>query len=426
MAEINNSLALGVKPAEFDIMKPLAGAAQINSLRANTAKTQQDIDYNQRLQDQGQNGMRPQEENTLAEANTKQAELRGRAANEIVQDPSDAGVQSAFKHFEQAGAPLPPKVQQEMLAMPPEQRRQRALQIQQGSMPSSTSNLQNPKLIAERAQAETGGTTLGGMYGPTGGPPANGAGPPPPGGPMGAPGGSPAAGPPSGPQNLSLMERKAEAQQNAEGRAQEFKGYQTENDAANTEKVALQQIKIDADRVRTGKGETKINEARKWIQTASQFIPGLDQYAAKFNDPVAAFESIEKNKGIIARAAMKGVGGTAASELDTITHTLVSGETSHKGIDINASQLIGFKNFQKARFQAAQSYQDQYGSLKGFAADFNNKAGPAAWVYMSLPEEEQKSIAETLKKSKQGQTVLNSIAKQINHIHKNKLDESVD
>lgn len=205
-----------------------------------------------------------------------------------------------------------------------------------------------------------------------------------------------------------------------------MKGYQTQADAASEKKVALRQIMTDADRVRTGKGETRINEARKWMQTASQFIPGLDQYASKYDGPVAAFESLEKNRGIVARAAMKGVGGTAASELDAISKTLASGETSHGGIVLNASQLIGVENGKKAQLQAAQVYQDRFGTLKGFAADYNKNAGPAAWVYMALPAEEQKSIRDSLVKTKDGQNVLNSMARQMHYIHKNKLDEGID
>jgi hypothetical protein len=134
MAEINNALALGVKADAPDIGKTLLNVGQINSLRANTAKTQQDIDYNQLLQDQGTAGMRPQEENTLAEAHTKQADLRGRAANEIYNDPTDAGVQRAFQHWEAGGAPLDSLTKQRILAMPPAERKQTALQIRQGGI----------------------------------------------------------------------------------------------------------------------------------------------------------------------------------------------------------------------------------------------------------------------------------------------------
>jgi hypothetical protein len=138
MAEINNSLALGVKPAEFDIGNTLLKAGQINYLRANTAKTQQDVDYNLHLQDQNPLGNRPQEVNTLADASQKHADLRGRAANEIYNDPSDAGVQLAFKHFEDNGTPLDSLTKQKIMAMPPAQRQQTALNIRNGAMPSST------------------------------------------------------------------------------------------------------------------------------------------------------------------------------------------------------------------------------------------------------------------------------------------------
>src|SRR6267142_931213 len=116
MAEVNNSLALGIKPFEMDIGKTLGQAAQINSLRANTAQTEQETGYRQFQQDQNQ-GYRIPDANTLQETNQKKAQLRGMAANEIYNDPSDAGVQKAFQHWEAGGAPLDSLTKQKILAM---------------------------------------------------------------------------------------------------------------------------------------------------------------------------------------------------------------------------------------------------------------------------------------------------------------------
>lgn len=420
MPEINNALALGVKSEPVDLLGTLGKAQALKESQAKTNILEQS--YGEREREYGENsGLTSGQRATMSKT---QQEAMGPIGNILSSDQSPQARQTAISLARRAGIPMDDMTAGHLMSAPPDQVKQYGVNAQRLGQ-SATSNVeQNPPAIAQRAQSHAGGTELGTIYGPPGGAP----GAPQPSPPTAAPksASAPAAAPEApGPQNLSLMERKSEAAANATNRAQEFKGYQVEADAAGEKKVALRQILADADRIRTGKGQTKINDAKKWIQTASTIVPGLDKIV-NVNDSVAAFESLEKNRGIVARAAMKGVGGTAASELEAISGSLASGETSNKGIDVNVSQLIGLENAKKARFNAAQAYQDRYGSLKGFAADFNKNAGPAAWVYMSLPPEERQSIKETLQKTKQGQGVIQSIAKQIHYIHSNKLDEGID
>jgi len=151
MAEINNSLALGIKADPIDISKTLLTAAQLNSLRASTAQTEQETQYRQFQQDQN-GGYRVPDVNTLAEANAKKSDLRGRAANEIYNDPSDAGVKRAFEHWESGGQPLDSLTKNRILAMPPEQRKATAAQIRAGSMPSSTNMEATGEVTANQGQ----------------------------------------------------------------------------------------------------------------------------------------------------------------------------------------------------------------------------------------------------------------------------------
>jgi hypothetical protein len=420
MPEINNSLALGVKSDPVDLMGTLGKAAAFRESQAKTNILEQS--YGEREREYGENsGLTAGQRATMSKT---QQEAMGPIGNILSNDQSLPARQQALSLAKRAGIPMDTMTEQHLLTAPADQIKQYGVNAQRLGQASTTNIEQSPPAIAARAQSHAGGSELGTMYGPSGGVPSPSRTAPPVAAPK-APG-APAVTPESpGPQNLSLMERKAEAAANAVNRAQEFKGYQTEADAAGEKKVALRQIMADADRIRTGKGQTKINDAKKWVQTAATIVPGLDKLV-NVNDSVAAFESLEKNRGIVARAAMKGVGGTAASELEAISGSLASGETSNKGIDVNVSQLIGLENAKKARFNAAQEYQDRNGSLKGFAADFNKNAGPAAWVYMSLPPEERQSIKETLQKTKQGQGVIQSIARQIHYIHTNKLDEGID
>jgi hypothetical protein len=137
MPEINNSLALGIKADPIDIMKPLMGAAQINSLRAGTAKTQQDVDYNQFLQDQG-GGLRPAQQNELADYAAKRADLRGRFANRLYNDPTD--VDGTIKEAKDNGTPLTDQEQQKLKSMTKQERQQWAMNHRNAAM-SSESNM---------------------------------------------------------------------------------------------------------------------------------------------------------------------------------------------------------------------------------------------------------------------------------------------
>jgi hypothetical protein len=416
MPEINNALALGVKNDPVDVAGTLAKAVAIREGNAKADILQQS--YGEREREYQENGgLTSGQRATMSKT---QQEAMGPIGNILSNDQSPQARQQAISLARRAGIPMDDMTAGHLMTAPPDQVKQYGMNAQRLGQSASSNIEQNPNAIAQRSQGHAGGAELGTMYGPPGGAPT----------PVGSPardGGT--AGPGAGPAPtapLSLQERKLEAAGNAGKRVEEFNQYRQENEGAGVQKVALRQLMQDADRVRTGAGADREQAARKWLLAAGQLIPGLQGVADKYSDPVAAFESINKNAGLIARTAIKQVGGTAASELDAISKSLVGTETSQKGIQINASQLVGLETYKQARFQAAQQYQDANGTLKGFAADFNQKAGPAAWVYMSLPAEERAKIGETLRKSADGKKTLNSIAKQLDYIHKNKLDDSVD
>src|SRR6267142_298770 len=120
MAEVNNSLALGIKPFEMDIGKTLGQAAQINSLRANTAQTEQETQYRQFQQDQG-GGYRPGEANTLATTHQKQLDIAGQIGNAMVKAQTPADRQQVIQMSHEAGRPVNPKTEQALLTMPLDQ-----------------------------------------------------------------------------------------------------------------------------------------------------------------------------------------------------------------------------------------------------------------------------------------------------------------
>lgn len=415
MAEIDNSLAASIKP--LDIAGALAKAAQIREATASADLKQQALQHNER--EYGENaGLTAGERATMSKT---QQEAMGPIGNILANDQSPQARQQAISLAKRAGIPMDDMTAGHLMTAPPDQIKQYGINAQRLGQSSSANIEQNPNAIAQRAQGQSGGSELGTMYGPPGGAPTPVGSPNAPAGANSAPANQPA---PTAP--LSLQERKLEAAGNAQKRVDEFNQYRQENEGAGVQKVALRQLMADADRVRTGAGADKEQAARKWLLAAGQLIPGLQGVADKYADPVAAFESINKNAGLIARTAIKQVGGTAASELDAISKSLVGTDTSQKGIKINASQLVGLESYKQARFQAAQQYQDANGTLKGFANDFNKNAGPAAWVYMSLPPEERAKVGESMRKSPEGQRALASIAKQLKYIHDNKLDEGVE
>lgn len=419
MPEIDNSLAASVKP--LDVGGALAKAAQLREATINADLGQQKLQHNER--EYGENsGLTAGERSTMSKT---QQEAMGPIGNILANDQSPQARQQAISLAKRAGIPMDDMTAGHLMSAPPEQIKQYGVNAQRLGQSSTTNIEQDPRAIARRSQGQAGGAELGTMYGPGGGPsgsaPAAPSSGPAPTGANAPPGAVPA--PAAG---LSLQERKLEAAGNAGKRVEEFEGYRKENEGAGVQKVALRQLMQDAERVRTGKGAEQEQAARKWLLAAGQTIPGLSGLADKVADPVAAFESINKNAGLIARTAIKQVGGTAASELDAISKSLVGTDTSQKGIKINASQLVGLETYKQARFQAAQQYQDANGTLKGFAAEFNKNSGPAAWVYMSLPPEERAKVGESMRKTPDGQRTLGSIAKQLKYIHDNKLDEGVE
>lgn len=140
MAEVNNSLALGVKPVEFDIAKPLEAAAKINSLRASTAQTEQETGYRQFQQDENA-GYRVGDVNTLAEAHTKQLGLAGQVGNMMVNARSMSDRQQAIKAAEDSGIKIDPGVKQHLLSAPEAQFKQYGENMRKAGQ-SATANME--------------------------------------------------------------------------------------------------------------------------------------------------------------------------------------------------------------------------------------------------------------------------------------------
>lgn len=449
MAEVNNSLALGVKPAEFDIGKPLLQAGQINSLRANTAKTQQDIDYNQRLQDQGQNGMRPQEENTLSEAHSKQIGLAGQIGNMLASDPSPTGVRQAIDAAKKAGIPVSSETEQHLLSAPPQQIVKYGQNMQKAGQTSTANIEQNPNQVGSRAAAGTSGAAAGAIDEPY----------VPPGKPMTAPQvegaissrknldgtprvfsvsgnvpDQPAA--PVAPPLTSLEKKQTieargtERTGTAAKNVEEFAGYKQSAANSSTTKTVLRSLQDDADRVYTGKGAINKGEAQKWLLAASNFPavgPLVKHFAGDLSDPVAALENIRKNIGIISRQAVGDIHETSAAALESVQNSLPTEEMSSKGLKLATSQMMAIEDFKQARLQSAQKWKDGHnGSLDGFASDWSKNMGPATFVMARLPKEEQIAVRQRLNKTPEGKRTLEGIDRQLQWGHKNGLDSVID
>lgn len=137
MAEINNSLAAQIHVDPIDIGKTLLQAGQINSLRANTAQTEQETQYRQFQQDQN-GGYRAPEVNTLAEAHQKQMGLAGQIGNMLVGDQSPAARQQAIKVAKDNGITIDPQVEQHIMTAPASQVKQYGQNMQRAGQTSST------------------------------------------------------------------------------------------------------------------------------------------------------------------------------------------------------------------------------------------------------------------------------------------------
>lgn len=406
MPEINNALATQIQVPQIDLGGSLLKAQQLNSLQASTARTQQEVEHKKFLYDQG-GGYDPSELATLQATREKHMENAGRIGSAYLSNPNDAAWSTAVDEAAKVGLIKGGSLEKaQYLSIPPAQRAGVAQALMRAGQPSSATIEQSGGPAQNRAYGSRTGELSAGLA------PAPGSG-----GPAGP-------GQPAGPK-VSLIEANKAAEGSADVDRKQLEQYQQEGRSAGATKAALQQIKLDADRVRTGAAADREQSARKVLIGLGDTFPALKKYTDKYTDSAAAFESLDKNAGIVAREAQKSVSGTAASELEAISHTLANTSTTNRGINVNASQLMGLKNYEAARSSAAENYY-QSGTLKGFSAQFNKNAGPAAWIYMALPPEEQDTIKAQLNKSDAGKRTWNSIVGQIYYIHKNKLDEGLD
>jgi hypothetical protein len=445
MAEINNSLALGVKPAEFDIAKTLLPAAQINYLRANTEQNQQETQYRQFQQDSNE-GYRVPEVNTLAEAHTKQMGIAGQIGNMLVGDQSLASRKQAIQAARDSGVKIDPNVEQHILSAPASQVKQYGQNMQRAGQTATANIEQNPNQIGNRAAAGASGAAAGAVDEPY----------KPPGPAMTAPqvdnavktrtnrdgtprvlsleGNVPEQ--PGAPGTTSLekkqiidargLERGGTAQKNVE----EFSGYKQAAANSSTTKTVLRSLQDDAERIYTGKGAEPKAAAQKYL-LAAQSLPGVGPLIKHFvgdqTDPVAAAENISKNIGIISRQAVGDIHETSAAALESVQNSIPTIGTSNKGLKLATSQMMAIEDFKQARLQQAQAWKDSHNqSLDGFAADWNKNMGPATFVMARLPREEQLAVRKRLGATPEGKRTLDAIDKQLAWGHKNGLDSVID
>ena len=458
MPEINNSLALGIKADPIDIMKPLAGAAEINSLRTNTAKTQQDVDYNQFLQDQG-GGFRPDALNTLAETHQKQMDIGGRIGSILEKDQSLAARKQAIQLSHAAGRPVDPDTEQHLLTAPASQVRQYGLNMQRGGQ-SASSNMETSgdvtrnqgqyvpqgipsnEPIISRTEAATGGRkqptqdqvdsaikngrNLDGSQRVLS--TANIA--PNPDGSL--PSVKPTVSPgivhnPDG-SISSNVTHETEATQKSLG--EDYAGYKDSAKKAAMTKYLLHNMTDDADRLSTGKGATFTGTVKQWIQSA-QTLPGVGNtvksITGDISDPIAAFEALQKNAGQLTRATLQDVDGKAASEYRMIQQQLPNVEMSPRGLKLVTAQMMAPEDFKQAKLQAADKWKSgNNGSLSGFEADWNKNVSPTTFLFARLPPSDRDALIKNLNKTDTGRSQLQSIRRQTKWAHENGLDEFVD
>lgn len=442
MAEIDNALAAhALKP--LDIASPLEAAAKINSLRASTAQTEQQTQYNQFQQDSNQ-GYRVPDVNTLAEAHQKQIGLAGQIGNMLANDPSPAGVRQAIDAAEKAGVPVDPSTEQHLLTAPPQQIVKYGQNMQRAGQASTANIEQNPSKIGPRAAAQASGTAAGAVDQPY---------QPPMTQPQvdnaistrtnrdGSPrvlsmeGNVPVQ--PSAPAPQTSLEKKqvidargVERAGTASKNVEEFAGIKDAAKNSSTTKTVLRSLQDDAERVYTGKGATNKGDAQKWILAASN-LPGVGplvkHFAGDQSDPVAAIENIRKNIGIISRQAVGDIHETSAAALESVQNSLPTEEMSSKGLKLATSQMMAIEDFKQARLLQAQKWKDTHnGTLDGFSADWSKNMGPATFVMARLPKEEQIAVRTRLSATPEGKRTLDAIDRQLQWGHKNGLDAVVD
>lgn len=216
------------------------------------------------------------------------------------------------------------------------------------------------------------------------------------------------------------------------GQAKENEGYGTEmakalpalTEKANNSRQAnftLDQMRQESQSWDMGKGGTALATAQQYMKPFANALG-----STVFDQPVADFESFQKNTGTLVRQAVKEVSPRAAvQEFQLIQNQLPSANMSRQGFNQIVNQFQAVNDFNIAKAQAGQAWRDSHGTMDKFETEWNKNVTPSAFLVSRLPPEQLGALKANLERTPEGRTTLGSINRQLQWASDNKLDELV-
>lgn len=150
------------------------------------------------------------------------------------------------------------------------------------------------------------------------------------------------------------------------------------------------------------------------VQEAGRYMRLIDP---NWNGQVAGYEDFVKNAGALTRATVKEVSGRAAAqEFRMIQDTLPNPDMSPMGMRRVTNELMGLNDFSQAKAQAQQAWEQKYGTVHNFEANFQNQVSPYAYIVARMDPTDRKTMFAQLQQTDVGRQQLAKIGQQLQFI----------
>lgn len=150
------------------------------------------------------------------------------------------------------------------------------------------------------------------------------------------------------------------------------------------------------------------------VQAAGEYMRLIDP---SWNGQVAGYEDFVKNAGALTRATVKEVSGRAAAqEFRMIQDTLPNPDMSPMGMRRVTNELMGLNDFSQAKAQAQQAWEQKYGTVHNFEANFQNQVSPYAYIVARMDPTDRKTMFAQLQQTDAGRQQLAKIGQQLQFI----------
>lgn len=220
-------------------------------------------------------------------------------------------------------------------------------------------------------------------------------------------------------QGMMPRERAGEAAMGGQD-AKYTEAVTTKSQTARSVNTTLGNMARDAEDLPVGRGMTSVAEGRAWLQSvydnnvlgAKSWMPAPDKNAT------AAYDSLVKNSGQLTRQALMQTHERAAMAYTMIQKQLPNIETSRGGMNRLVAEWGGL-NDDDIYKQQVMANRPVAGRSDRFEAEWNKNVNPVTFMLNRLNKEDRATVIAGLKKSEQGQKVLEDVNSTIQFLHAN-------